>query len=303
VSRLAPGFPTTREVTALALRAPRDRSRTAAGWLLLSPALVTVMLFAVVPILVIARNSTAKADVFGGVTDAFTLDNYAKLADPVYAKTLGYSLGLAALTTVFCLVLGYAVSHYIVSRPADRQPILLLLLVIPFWTDFLVRTFAWISLLGRGGPVLGLLDLVGIEATSLVPSQTAVVLAMIYSFLPTAVFPIYAAMRGIDPSVKEAAADLGCGWWQTHFRIVAPLSLPGIVASVLLTFVPSLGVFVIPVLLGGAKDLLVGNLIVTLYTEFRNQPMGAALSMVLLGLMLLSLLLAGIVLRARVRRT
>ncbi|HEY8588733.1 MAG TPA: ABC transporter permease [Naasia sp.] len=261
------------------------------------------MLLAVAPILVIARNSAAKADVFGGVTDVWTFDNYVALADPVYAKTLGYSLGLAALTTIFCLVLGYAVSHYIVSRPASRQPVLLLLLIIPFWTDFLVRTFAWISLLGRGGPVLGFLDLIGVQATSLVPSQTAVILAMIYSFLPTAVFPIYAAMRGIDPSVREAASDLGADWWQTHFRIVVPLSIPGIVAAVLLTFVPSLGVFVIPVLLGGGKDLLVGNLIVTLYTEFRNQPMGAALSMVLLGLMLLSLVAAALVLRARGRRT
>ncbi|MCU1569709.1 MAG: transporter permease [Naasia sp.] len=287
----------------MAIRSLSERRRTLAGWLLLSPALLTVALFAITPILVIARISMAKADVFGGVTGAFTVDNYVALIDPVYGKTLGYSLGLAALTSIFCLILGYAVSHYIVSRPADRQPLLLLLLIIPFWTDFLVRTFAWISLLGRGGPVLGLLDLFGVHANSLVPSQTAVVLAMIYSFLPTAVFPIYAAMRGIDPSVREAASDLGAGWWQTHLRIVAPLSLPGIIAAFLLTFVPSLGVFVIPVLLGGGKDLLVGNLIVTLYTEFRNQPMGAALSMILLGLMLLSLLVAAVVLRTRARRT
>lgn len=280
-----------------------ERKQTLTAWLLLAPGAIFVLALAVVPLLLIARNSVAEADVFGGVTGGFTLEHYAQLGDPVYAKTLGFSLGMAALNTLVCLVVGYIVSYYIVSQPAHRQPLLLLLIIVPFWTDFLVRTFAWITLLGSGGPVIALLAVLGFEAGSIVPSQTAVVFALLYAFLPTAIFPIYAAMRGIDPSLREAAADLGCGWWRTHAKIIAPLSSTGIIAAALLTFVPTLGVFVIPVLLGGGKELLVGNLIVTLYTEFRNQPMGAALSMVVLLLMLVSIAVAGLLIKIFNRRT
>ncbi|MCV7227317.1 ABC transporter permease [Mycolicibacterium komossense] len=284
--------------------APRaDRRQALTAWALLAPGLLVVVALAVVPLVLVARNSVASADQYGRVSGGFTLDNFMRLTDPVYAKTLGYSLGMAALNTVFCLVVGYLVSYYIVSQPAGRQPLLLLLIIVPFWTDFLVRTFAWITLLGSGGPVFGLVKLLGGDGGSLIPSQTAVLLALLYAFLPTAVFPIYASMRGIDPALREAAADLGCGWWRTHARVIAPLTSPGIVAAALLIFVPTLGVFVIPVLLGGGKNLLVGNLIVTLYTEFRNQPMGAALSMVVLVLMLCSIAIAALILKYRNRGT
>lgn len=273
--------------------------RTATGLLLLAPAIVAVLGLAIIPIVIVARNSFAESNLYGGITGGFTWANYAQLVDPAYAKVLGYSLGMAAINTVVCLVIGYIVSYYIVSRPPQRQSLLLLLIIVPFWTDFLVRTFAWISVLGRGGPVYGVLGALGVDtgSLSLIPSQGAVVMGLLYAFLPTAIFPIYASMRAIDPSVKEAAADLGCGWWQTHLRVLIPLSSTGIVAAAMLTFVPTLGVFVIPVLLGGGKDQLVGNLIVTLYTEFRNQPMGAAVSMVLLVLMLLAMVVAGLIAR------
>jgi spermidine/putrescine transport system permease protein len=278
-----------------------DQGQRLTAWSLLAPGLLVVVALAVVPLLLIARNSVAEADQYGRVSGGFTFENFAQLADPVYAKTLAYSLGMAALNTAVCLLVGYLVSYYIVLQSAHRQPLLLLLIIVPFWTDFLVRTFAWMTLLGSGGPIAGLLRMFGDDTGSFIPSQTAVMVALLYAFLPTAVFPIYASMRGIDPSLREAAADLGCGWWRTHARVIAPLSSPGIVAAALLTFVPTLGVFVIPVLLGGGKDLLVGNLIVTLYTEFRNQPMGAALSMVVLALMLASIAIAGVLLKLRNR--
>jgi spermidine/putrescine transport system permease protein len=270
--------------------------------LLLLPAVAVVVLLVLVPLFVIARDSFALSDPLGGNLGGFTLDNYAKLLDPVYAKTMGYSLGMALLNAAVCTVVGYLVAYSITTRPPSRQPMLLLLVIIPFLTDFLVRTFAWINLLGSGGPLISGLRALGIEASSLVPSQLAVTFSLLYAFLPVAVFPIYASMRAIDPSLREAAADLGAGWWQTHARVFVPLSAPGIASAVMLTFVPTLGVFVIPVLLGGGKDPLVGNLIVTLYTEFRNEPLGAALSMVVLVLMLLSAALAGVVVRALNRR-
>ena len=280
----------------------KPRNQNAYALLLLAPGLATVLVLAVWPMILVARNSVAESDVFGAVTGGFTLEPYLSLADPVYFKTMGYSLGVAAINTALCLVIGYIVANYIVAQSPQRQPLLLLLLIVPFWTDFLVRTFAWITLLGNGGPILSFAHLLGIPLGTLVPSQTAVMLALVYAFLPTAVFPIYASMRGIDPALKEAATDLGCGWWQTHARIVVPLSTPGIIGAALLTFVPTLGVFVIPVLLGGGKQLLVGNLIVTLYTEFRNQPMGAALSMILLILMILSIAIGALVLKGTKRR-
>ncbi|GAA5033894.1 ABC transporter permease [Microbacterium fluvii] len=292
----------TQAITTTNSLSRRSRRDTMWAGLLLLPGALFVLLFAIIPILVVARNSFAEVDVYGAVQGGWTLENYLALTDPVYSKTLWYSLGMAALNTIVCLIVGYIVSYYIVSQPARRQPVLLLLVIIPFWTDFLVRTFAWITLLGSGGPIVGFLDLIGLDVGTLVPSQGAVVMSLLYAFLPVAVFPIYASMRGIDPSLKEAAADLGAGWWQTQGRVFVPLSAPGILGASLLTFVPTLGVFVIPVLLGGGKELLVGNLIVTLYTEFRNQPMGAAVSMVVLVLMIISIAIVGGLLGLRRRK-
>jgi len=263
--------------------------------LLMAPAIALITLLVLVPIAIIARDSFATADPLGGNLGGFTLDNYVTLLDPAYAKTLGYSLGMAALNGIVCTLVGYLVAYYIATRPAQRQPLLLLLVIIPFLTDFLVRTFSWITVLGSGGPLVTVLRALGFEVGSLVPSQFAVVMSLLYAFLPVAVFPIYASMRAIDPSLREAAADLGAGWWQTHARVYVPLSATGIASSMMLTFVPTLGVFVIPVLLGGGKEPLVGNLIVTLFTEFRNEPLGAALSMVVLVLMLATVGLAAFV--------
>ncbi|WP_240740022.1 ABC transporter permease [Leucobacter triazinivorans] len=265
--------------------------------LLLIPGVASVVLLGILPLFIVARNSFAVADNYGGIVGGFTLEHYTKLIDPVYTKTLLFSLGLGLLNTVVCIVVGYLTSYYIVSRPEGRQGLLLLLVIIPFWTDFLVRTFAWITILGSGGPIAGVLGIFGLSGFSMIPSNVAVVLGLLYAFLPTAIFPIYASMRSIDPSLKEAATDLGCGWWGVHRRVILPLSRPGILGAALLTFIPTMGVFVIPVLLGGGKDPLVGNLIVTLYTEFRNQPMGAAVSMVLLVLMVLSMGLIGLLMR------
>lgn len=278
------------------------RPRSVAGYLLLLPATIVIVLLVIVPTLVILRDSFAISDPLGGTLGGFTLDNYAKLLDPVYAKTLGYSLGMAALNAVVCVVVGYIVAYFIATRSARTQPVLLVLVIIPFLTDFLVRTFAWITLLGSGGPLIPLLRAVGIDATSLVPSQLAVTLSLLYAFLPVAVFPIYASLRAVDPALREAASDLGATAVQTHLRVFIPLATPGIVSAVVLTFVPTLGVFVIPVLLGGGKDPLVGNLIVTLFTEFRNEPLGAALSMVVLALMLLTIVVAALLARLRTSR-
>lgn len=262
------------------------RSSSWQAYALLSPGVGTILLLAVIPIFLVFRNSFAFSSPYGAVVGGLTFDNYRALFNPQYATTILNSLQLATINTLLCMLIGYIIAHYVVSQTATRQNFYLLLLIIPFWTDFLIRTYAVMALLGNGGPVQSAFGIFGIETGTLIPSKWAVMFGLVYAFLPTAVFPIYASMRSIEESVKEAARDLGCGWWRTHLRIIAPLSLPGLASAFMLTFIPSLGVFVIPVLLGGGKDLLVGNLIVTLYTEFRNQPVGAALSMMVLFLML-----------------
>ncbi|MEU6538479.1 ABC transporter permease [Streptomyces sp. NPDC047000] len=268
---------------------------TAVTVALLAPAGLTIAALVLAPLTLVVRNSFAAADPYGGIRGGFTLANYQALLDPVYLKVFGYSLGMAALNTVVCLVLGYVVSYYLAGRPPQRQGLLLLLIVVPFWTDFLVRTFAWINLLSPGGPVNGLTDAIGLTdgPAHWIPSQGASFVGLVYAFLPTAIFPVYAVLRGVDPALGEAARDLGCGWWGVHTKVLLPMVRPGLLAAALLTFVPTLGVFVIPVLLGGGKNELVGNLIVTLYTEFRNQPMGAAASVVLLALMIASIAVFG----------
>jgi spermidine/putrescine transport system permease protein len=256
--------------------------------LLLAPSLLTVAALVIVPLVVVVRDSMAQANPFGGTSGGFTMSNFSEVFSGLYLKVIGYSLEVAAINTAICVIAGYLVSHYIVTRPPHRQSLVLLLIIVPFWTDFLVRTFALINVLEANGPLNHLTNALGLThgELNLIPSQGASYLGLLYAFLPIAVFPIYASMRGVDPSVREAAQDLGCGWWRVHAKVIAPLSRPGILAAVLLVFVPTLGVFVIPVLLDGGLHLLIGNLIVTLYTEFRDQPLGAAFSVVLLILLL-----------------
>jgi spermidine/putrescine transport system permease protein len=177
---------------------------------------------------------------------------------------------------------------------------------VPFWTDFIVRTFTWINLLSNNGVLAGILRVTGLHRAplTLIPSSTAVFIGLLYAFLPTAVLPIYAALRNSDLTLLEAAEDLGCGRLALHRRIVLPLASMGVLASSLLIFVPTMGVYVITVLLGGGKQLLIGNLLDIVYLEFRDVPLGAAISVVMVLFMLIALGImasAGNVLRKRVQ--
>lgn len=263
------------------------------AYLLLSPVLALLLGGVLWPMITMVGTSFSRADNYGQAIGGFTLDAYGQLLNESFFKSLQYSLLTATVNTAICVVVGYLISSFIVSRPRNVQMVLLVLIIIPFWTDSLVRVFAWINLMSPGGVIPLALGLFGVEDASLIPSSTAVYIGLLYAFLPAAVFPIYASMQGIDPATRLAARDLGCGWFGVHRRVVLPLSLPGILGTVVLVFAPTIGTFVIPVLLGGGKDPLLGNLIVSLFTEFRNQPTGAAASVVLL---LIMLLLAAIVL-------
>lgn len=286
-------------------RAPRRR----VDWTTLAlagPTVVLTIAFVVVPFFYILRSSVASVGPYGAVGSDWTLENYRALADPVYVRIILNSLWLAAQNTFVCLLVGYPVAYILAFRAGRMAGPLILLLVIPFWASFLVRMSAWMTLLSPGGvadSVLQTMRLIGDDA-QLIPSNGAVLIGLLYVFLPSAVFPLYAAMGAIPHPLLDAASDLGCGSIRTHSLVIMPLALKGLAAAVLFVFAPSLGVFVIPILLGGGKDLIIGNLIVTLFLEFRNMPFGAAVSVVLVVLVALIALVAllGFAVRGRRRR-
>lgn len=259
--------------------------------LLLSPSLVMIVVFLVMPLFIVLAYSFFNRDVMGRIVPGFTIDNYQRLLQPLYAPIFLNSFKIAFYNTLLSLALAYPVAYFISFRARRFASALLLLMIIPYWTNFLVRMSAWVVLLYRYGLINSLLQSLQItdEPVKLLGTYGAVLVGLMYTFLPSAVFPIYAAMESIDHSLLEAAKDLGASPFRAFLKVTLPLSLPGIVAATLFVFVPSLGVYIIPAILGGGKSILVGNLIVTLYLEFRNIPFGSAVSIALLVFVLIGI--------------
>lgn len=266
-------------------------------WLALAPAALLLLAFVVAPMFLVLRDSFSVASLDGGTGGHFTTASYSQIFQSEYLSVFGHSLVVAAENTVLCLVVGHCVAYAIVTRPPAKQPALLLLLLVPFWTDFIIRTFTWISLLSDRGVIASLLRSVGLVHGTFdaIPSSGAVFLGLLYAFLPAAVLPIYAALRASDLTLIEAAEDLGCGRLALHRRVVLPMASTGILGAALLIFVPTMGVYVTTVLLGGGKQLLIGNLLEIVYLEFRNVPFGAALSIVMTAFMLAALGIGAVV--------
>lgn len=252
--------------------------------LMVTPSVAIVGIFLLVPLLIVVAYSFAERDSYGGVVPAFTFANYAQLLDPIYHPIMWGSLELAAINTILALAIGYPIAYFIAFRAGRWAPLLLVLILVPFWINFLIRISAWIVLLGRGGLINATLQAFGIidEPVRMLGTYGAVQVGLLYAFLPSAVLPIYAALQPINRTLLEAAHDLGANPLQSFLRVTLPLSLSGVMAAVLFVFVPSMGVFAIPVLLGGGKEIIIGNLIVQLFLEFRNIPLGAAVSVILL---------------------
>jgi len=212
------------------------------------------------------------------------LDNYSRLFDPLYLRILSYSLGVAALTTVITILIGYPLAYYIARVPERQRSMLLFLILVPFWTNFIIRIYAWIMILRSEGLLnTFLLNLGVIDAPlDILYTPTAVLIGMVYEFLPFMVLPLYTSLEKIEMAQLEAAADLGARPWVGFLRITLPLSIPGMIAGSILVFIPAMGMFVVPDLMGGAKTVLVGNLIRNQFLTARDWPFGAAGSMVLL---------------------
>jgi putrescine transport system permease protein len=223
-----------------------------------------------------------------------TLDAYRLIgADTLYLNSYLKSLAIAGLSTALLLVLGYPLAYGIARSPRRAQPLLVMLVVLPFWTSFLIRVYAWINILQRDGllnDVLMALHVIDAPRAWLA-SDTAILIGIVYSYLPFMALPLYASLEKIDPSLIEAAADLGCPRWKIFWRVTLPLSWPGVAAGALLCFIPVTGEFVIPDLLGGSRSLMIGQ---TLWTEFfsnRDWPVASAIAVALLVLLLVPILI------------
>jgi spermidine/putrescine transport system permease protein len=261
---------------------------------LISPALLWLLLFFLIPLGIMLVYSFCQRSRYGGVVWEFTIDNYLKVPKPIYLKPVLRSFWVAAVNTVICLLIGYPAAYYISSRPTVKvKNILLLLVILPLWTNFVVRTYAWMVILREGGVINTILMKLNLieKPLELLFTKKAVIIGLVYGYLPFMIWPLYVSIEKVDRSFLEAANDLGANRFQTFFRVMLPLTLPGIVAGSILVFIPTLGAFVTPDLLGGAKDMMIGNLIQNQYVKVRNWPFGSALSFILLIIVLALLLL------------
>ncbi len=262
--------------------APHARKPGLWGWLLLAPMVLWLLLFVVVPTGILAVYSFCQRDDLGRVVFSFTWDNYVRVFDPIYLNILGRSVAYAGLTTIICVAVGYPVGWYIARRPAGLRNLLLLLVMIPFWTSFLIRTYAWIAILKNEGLLNGLLLSAGAITAplELLYTPVAVVIGLVYAYLPFMILPVYGSAEKVDNALVEAAHDLGAGPVRAFSEVIIPLTLPGIAAGVLLVFVPAIGMFAITDLMGGARVPMIGNVIQNQFFKARNWPFGAALGVV-----------------------
>ena len=255
------------------------------GWLLLSPLLVWVALFVVAPTAIMLVYSFGRRGTLGGVVLDFTLDNYAAVLDPTYLKIVVRSLLYSGLTTVLCLLMGYPVAYYIGRADARRRNLLLMLVMIPFWTSFLIRTYAWVTILKSEGLLNGLLlqwQLI-VQPFEMLYTPGAVILGLVYTFLPFMILPIYTSVEKLDNALVEAAFDLGAGPVRAFSRVIVPMTSPGITAGILLVFIPALGLYAVNDILGGGKVDMIGNVIENQFKgNARNWPFGSALGITLL---------------------
>ena len=265
-----------------------DARRTA--WLL-APALAWMGLFFVLPLMVVFLISFATRSAYGGVEWAFTPANYRDLADPLYLRIYLRSCVMALATTGVCLVLGFPLAYHMARAPARWQGIWLVLVLIPFWTNFLVRTYAWMNLLRADGLLNTALIGAGVmrAPVEILYSDLAVLIGLVYGYLPFMVLPLYAAIERLDRSLLEAARDLYAPGWAVFTRVIVPLTKPGIIAGCLLVFIPSLGAYITPDLLGGARSMMIGNFIQHEYLVVRDWPLGSAASFVLMAIVVAGL--------------
>jgi spermidine/putrescine transport system permease protein len=264
------------------LRMLRRSERVQLG-ALLGPGLFWLVLFFAVPLLVIVLYSFLTPGPTGAVIWIFTLSNYARLfTESLFVNAYWRSLWIGVVTTVICLLVGYPLALFIVQRSPRWRNVLMFLVLIPFWTNFLVRTYAWMIILNNNGVLNTMLQALGFERQTLLNTTGAVLTGLIYGELPFMVLPIYASLDRFDFTLLEAASDLGANRTRGFLRVMLPLTMPGVAAGSVLVFIPTVGQFVVSDLLGGAKVDLLGNLLQRLFTRSNppNWPLGSAMALI-----------------------
>ncbi len=284
---MAAGAFTTAKPTARHREKPR-------GFALALPAMLWLGIFFVLPLLIVLVISFLTRGTRGvQFTTPVTIDNYIDILSFPYVDVFWESIGIAALTTIICLIIGYPLAFYIATRKSRiMQNLTLFLVILPFWTNFLVRTYAIKVILGADGPVNATLMNLGLitEPLQIVNSRFAVLLGLTYSYLPFMVLPIYASVERFEFRLVEAANDLGANDLRAFLRVVLPLTLPGVVAGSILVLIPTIGAFITPDILGGTQGLMIGNLITQQFRGSGNWPRGSAASMVMMLLVMIALI-------------
>ncbi|MFO1091363.1 MAG: ABC transporter permease [Hyphomicrobiales bacterium] len=269
------------------------RERLTAALLML-PGIGWLVVFMVIPCLLVFAVAFFERGVYGGVDwSASTLENFSRAIDPLYLSIFADSVTYAGLATLIAILIAYPAAYAIALAPPGRQTMLLFLAMLPFWTNYLIRTYAWIVLLNREGVINRAAMALGLtsEPLPILYNGFAIVLGLVYNYVPFVILAIYSALQRLDPSYVEASRDLGAGPVTTFLKITLPLTAPGVAAGAVFVFVLSVGNFVTPDLLGGGKVQMVGNLIYDQFLTARDWPFGAALSMGLIALMMVLLFL------------
>jgi len=276
------------------LQQPQQRRDRIRLMLLLTPGLLWLVLFFALPLVIIVIYSFMTNDALGRVVYQPTLDNYITIfTQSLYINAYWRSIWTSVLTTVICLLLGYPLALFIARSPQQWRMPLLMLILIPFWTNFLVRIYAWQIILANNGLINSLLEIIGVGRLSLINNEGATLIGLIYGELPFMVLPLYAAIDRFDFTLMEAAADLGASKVQAFLRIMLPMTMPGVVAGSVLVFIPTLGQFVVSELLGGAKVDYLGNLIQRLFLRANpiNWPLGSAMAVLMMIVLLVLIML------------
>ena len=240
-----------------------------------SPYIVWSTLFIVIPLIIIVFFSFTQETASGY---SFTLENFKRVLNSQYVSVFRRSLVLAFQSTVLCLILGYPVAYFISKMKSNRRNILIMLFIVPMWMNFLLRTYAWLPILGKNGVINNFLSAIGLNTINILYTDAAVLLGMVYNFLPFMILPIYTVLIKMDNSLIDAAADLGANKRQIFTRIIFPLSMPGVITGITMVFMPAVSTFVISRLLGGGQYMLLGNLIETQFTTMGDWNFGSALA-------------------------
>lgn len=251
-----------------------------------SPYIVWSTLFIVIPLIIIVFFSFTQETSSGY---SFTLENFKRVLNSQYVSVFKRSLILAFESTVLCLILGYPVAYFISKMKSNRRNILIMLFIVPMWMNFLLRTYAWLPILGKNGVINNFLSTIGLNTINILYTDAAVLLGMVYNFLPFMILPIYTVLIKMDNSLIDAAADLGANKRQIFTRVIFPLSMPGVITGITMVFMPAVSTFVISRLLGGGQYMLLGNLIETQFTTMGDWNFGSALAIFMMIIILISM--------------